>query len=66
MHVGATLKPCGGIGRPAVLVLQQIWPLQSLSTLHAFGQVEPQVPLQQIAAVDGQSAEVWQDFGQLS
>lgn len=63
VHVGATLKPCGGTGKFALLVLQQIWPLQSLSTLHAFGHVVEHVPLQQIAAVDGQSADVEHDFG---
>jgi hypothetical protein len=63
VHDGATLNACGGTKFAAPPVLQQICPLQSLSSLHAFGQVAEHVPLQQIAAVVGQSDEVEHDFG---
>jgi hypothetical protein len=43
--------------------LQQICPVQSLSSLHDFAHVVAHTPLQQSAALAGQSFEVVHDFG---
>jgi hypothetical protein len=63
VHVGATRNSCGGAGRPSELFLQQICPVQSLSSLHDFAHVDAHTPLQQSAAFAGQSCEVWHAFG---
>jgi hypothetical protein len=63
VHVGATLNTCGGAATDALADLQQICPVQSLSTSHDFGHVLAHVPLQQSCDVPEQSAEVVHDFG---
>jgi hypothetical protein len=47
VHDGATRNSCGGTGRPERSILQQIWPVQSLSWWHAFGHESAHRPLQQ-------------------
>jgi hypothetical protein len=44
-------------------VRQQIWPVQSVFSLHCLGQVAAQTPLQQSWFVDAQSCEVAHCFG---
>jgi hypothetical protein len=47
VQVGSDLNKCGGGGKSCEGALQQIWPVQSLLWLQAFGQVLAQMPLQQ-------------------
>jgi hypothetical protein len=63
-HDGDTLNSCGGIGKPARSTLQQICPVQSLSSLHDFGHELAHTPSQQSWPVLLQSAEVVHAFGQ--